>query len=88
MSPVREPFLTCAEVAAWLRLDESTVRDHAARNVLPATRIGGVWRFQASRIQTWIADHDNQARPRVRVVRATAERPEPATGRREAGGRR
>ena len=87
MTPDREPFLTVSELAAWLRLDESTVRDHAARNLLPATRIGGVWRFQASRIQTWIDDQDNQARPRVRVVRA-AGRPEPTTGRREVGGRR
>lgn len=88
MSPDREPFLTVPELAAWLRLDESTVRDHAAKGRLPATRIGGVWRFRASRIQTWIDEQDNQARPRVRVVRATVQRPEPTTGRREAGGRR
>ena len=88
MSPDREPFMTVSEVAAWLRLDESTVRDHAARGVLPATRSGGVWRFRASRIQLWLDEQDNRAVPRVRVVRATAQRPEPTTGRREIGGRR
>ena len=87
MTADREPFLTVPELAAWLRLDASTVRDHAARGVLPATRIGGVWRFRASRIQLWLDEQDTQARPRVRVI-STTSRPEPTTGRREIGGRR
>lgn len=85
VSSEREPYLSCSEIGAWLGLDESTVRDHAAGGILPATRIGGVWRFLESEIRAHLARHHNQ---RPRLVVPERRRPEPTTGRRLETGRR
>lgn len=85
MPAEREPYLSASEVAAWLGLDESTVRDHAAHGVIPATRVGGVWRFLGSRVELWLDQQSNQ-RPRLVAVRP--RKPEPTTGRRQISGRR
>ena len=48
-------LLDVAQVARWLNLGESTVRDLAARQRLPAYRISGQWRFEASEVRDWLA---------------------------------
>lgn len=86
MTAEREPYLDVADIAAWLKLAESTVRDHAAKGVIPATKVHGEWRFLASRVQAWLDTNDNQ-RIRLVVTPPNCRKPEPTTGRRLTGRR-
>jgi excisionase family DNA binding protein len=49
-------ILTAREVAAYLRLTETTVCKLAASGELPGFKIGKSWRFAESEIQGRIAD--------------------------------
>jgi excisionase family DNA binding protein len=46
---------TAQEVAAFLRLNEQTVRRMAARGDLPCVRVGGGLRFVPSDITRWVS---------------------------------
>jgi excisionase family DNA binding protein len=54
-----EPFLTAAEVAELLKLNIETVYTLVSKNDLPATKIGGQWRFDESEIREWFKEHRN-----------------------------
>jgi len=45
---LREEPLTVAQMAVYLKKSEYTVREHAKAGVIPAHKIGGVWRFYLS----------------------------------------
>lgn len=48
-----------AEVARWLGVSESWVRDHASRRrrpFLPAMRLDGLLKFRAGEIETWLEE--------------------------------
>lgn len=60
--------MTVADVAAFLRLSESTVYRLAQEGKLPGRKIGGTWRFLRSALEQWLAGHESSA-----LTDATAE---------------
>ena len=49
--PEMPPIMTLAEVAAYLRMAESTVYRLAKTGKIPGQRIGGQWRFLRTQIE-------------------------------------
>ncbi len=49
-----EPFLTATDVAQLLQLNVETVYHLIARQGLPASKIGKLWRSEESKIRTWV----------------------------------
>jgi excisionase family DNA binding protein len=49
-------IMTTKEMAAYLKLHEITICKYAAEGVIPAIRIGRVWRFDKDEIDKWIAE--------------------------------
>jgi len=47
-------ILTTKEVASYLKLHEITVLKHASKGLIPAIRIGRVWRFDKDIIDEWL----------------------------------
>ncbi|MFO7601109.1 MAG: helix-turn-helix domain-containing protein [Candidatus Desulfacyla sp.] len=47
-------IMTTKEMAAYLKLHEITICKYAAEGVIPAIRIGRVWRFDKEEIDNWI----------------------------------
>lgn len=54
--PRREKLLTAKQVAEWLSVSEKWVYAHIAEGEprIPAKRLGGAVRFQASEIEAWL----------------------------------
>lgn len=50
-----DEMLTPKEAAEYLRLSVYTVKDYARRGVLPAAKVGGVWRFSKKALSDWLA---------------------------------
>ena len=50
-------FLTARQVADLLQLSVETVYDLIARDGLPATKLGGSWRFDESELCAWFRTH-------------------------------
>jgi excisionase family DNA binding protein len=48
-------ILTTKEVADYLKLHEVTICKYAGEGVIPAIKIGGVWRFEKEALDKWIA---------------------------------
>ena len=46
--------LTTKEMAKYLKLYEITIGKYAAECVIPAMRIGRVWRFDKDKVDEWI----------------------------------
>jgi excisionase family DNA binding protein len=51
---------TALEVASRLRISRSTLYRMAEGGVIPASRIGGQWRFDPDRIDAWLHDERDQ----------------------------
>jgi excisionase family DNA binding protein len=49
-----EPFIDAIEAAAILRVHPKTVKRLAAQGLLPGMRIGRLWRFRASELDSWM----------------------------------
>lgn len=47
-------IMTTRELAKYLRLHEITITKHAAKGLIPAIRLGKVWRFDKDTIDKWI----------------------------------
>ena len=47
-------ILTTKEMAKYLKLHEITIGKYAAAGVIPAMRIGRVWRFDKNNVDEWI----------------------------------
>jgi excisionase family DNA binding protein len=47
-------IMTTKELAGYLRLHEITICKYAGEGVIPAVRIGRVWRFDKGEIDKWI----------------------------------
>jgi excisionase family DNA binding protein len=47
-------ILTTKEVAEYLNLHQFTVCRYAAKDLIPAIRIGKVWRFDKEAVDAWI----------------------------------
>jgi PTS system nitrogen regulatory IIA component len=53
---IDDDILTIDEVAKYLRVSERTVYDWAQKGEIPSGKIGTVWRFKKSVIETWVND--------------------------------
>ena len=61
-------LMTLEEVARYLRVTEMTVYRLLARGVLPATKIGHLWRFDRAAIDEWLQGRAVGARATIQVV--------------------
>lgn len=52
-------FWTAEEVAAYLRLPQSTVYKLAQDKVLPGFKVGKHWRFRRESVLAWIKEKEN-----------------------------
>jgi excisionase family DNA binding protein len=55
-TPTVEPLINANEAAKLLGLHPVTVRVMAAGGRLPAVKIGRVWRFRESSLDSWIEE--------------------------------
>ena len=53
-------IMTTKELAKYLKLHEITIGKFAAKGLIPAIRIGRVWRFDKEVIDQWIAEGQNK----------------------------
>jgi len=54
-------IMTTREVAKYLRLHEITITKHAAKGLIPAIRLGKVWRFDKDAIDKWISGGEKRS---------------------------
>ena len=52
-------IMTTKEVSEYLKLHEITICKYAAEGIIPATRIGRIWRFDKDVIDSWISARQN-----------------------------
>jgi len=53
----QEQLMDIKEVANYLRVKESTVYTWAQEGILPAFRLGRLWRFRRAEIDAWLEGH-------------------------------
>jgi len=53
----QEQLMDIKEVANYLRVKESTVYTWAQEGILPAFRLGRLWRFRRAEIDVWLEGH-------------------------------
>lgn len=61
-----EEILTLEDVADYLKVTPRTIYRLAREGKLPAFKLGGVWRFRRSELQSWIdkeLDHRRRSTP-------------------------
>jgi excisionase family DNA binding protein len=61
-----DPYLTARDVADLLKLNVETVYILIAKERLPAVKIGGQWRFDASEIHNWFKTRPSASNARSR----------------------
>lgn len=49
-----EPWLSAEEIAAHLGVTKDTVYSWIADKAMPAHKIGRLWKFQASEVDSWV----------------------------------
>lgn len=49
-------IMTTRELSKYLKLHEITICKYAAQGIIPAIRIGRVWRFDKDAIDKWIGE--------------------------------
>ncbi|MFH1665881.1 MAG: polymer-forming cytoskeletal protein [Candidatus Omnitrophota bacterium] len=52
----RSDWMTMAQLAKYLEVENSKINDWVTGGLLPATREGGEWLFERSRVDQWIAE--------------------------------
>lgn len=52
-----DPVMTILELAAYLRLAESSVYRQVKSGQIPGRKVGGGWRFSCKAIDEWFAGH-------------------------------
>ena len=53
MSVLPDPYLTVAELAAWLSLTEKAVRGLVQRDAIPHRKVGKGLRFDRTEVEAW-----------------------------------
>lgn len=62
-------ILDAREAAAYLKINEQTVRRLARDSEIPAFKVGGSWRFKRSSLDRWAASQESRpARHRMLVI--------------------
>lgn len=69
-------ILTTKEVAQYLKLHEITICKYAAQGLIPAIRIGRVWRFDKETIDKWIQKGQQEQPAKEQPTPAEAAEPE------------
>ena len=49
-------IMTTKEISEYLRVHQITICKYAAQGVIPAIRVGKVWRFEKGAIDRWISE--------------------------------
>jgi len=62
VSTPKGEILTIKEVADYLKVTERTIYRLAGAKKIPAFKVGGVWRFSRSDIDTWIEQQSTEER--------------------------
>jgi len=62
---VFEPLLSSAQAAALLQVHPKTLQKMAREGKVPGWRIGDLWRFRASELDTWLRLEVNSDPPLV-----------------------
>ena len=52
-------IMTTKEISEYLRVHKITICKYAAQGVIPAMRVGRVWRFEKGAIDRWISEGGN-----------------------------
>jgi excisionase family DNA binding protein len=60
-----EPLLDSQRAAALLGIHPKTLQKLARAGIVPSHRIGDLWRFRASELDTWLRDGINSKPPLV-----------------------
>ena len=53
-------IMTTKEISRYLKLHEITISKYAAAGIIPASRIGRIWRFDKDVIDDWIKKGQNE----------------------------
>lgn len=51
--------LTIAEASRYLRVNKATIYKLARRGLMPAFKVGKVWRFKRDKIEAWVETNGN-----------------------------
>jgi excisionase family DNA binding protein len=60
-----EPLLDSQEAATLIGIHPKTIQKMARAGTIPALRIGDLWRFRASTLDTWLGSKVNSTAPLV-----------------------
>ena len=66
-------IMTTKEISRYLKLHEITINKYAAAGVIPAIRIGGVWRFDKDVIDDWISTGQNEPETHERAQKKSTK---------------
>ena len=61
-------LMTVKEVAQYLKLNYMTIYKLAQKGKIPASKVGGNWRFKKDILDEWLADQSRKADRTVLVV--------------------
>ena len=59
VSGLSENWLSIKEIAAHLGVSRDTILNWIAKENLPAHKIGKLWKFQISEVDSWIRNSNN-----------------------------
>ncbi|MFH0964478.1 MAG: response regulator [Planctomycetota bacterium] len=65
--PYVDDILDARQAAKYLKINEQTIRRLAREKELPSFKVGGVWRFKRSSVDSW-AESQIAARERKRIL--------------------
>jgi len=51
-------LMTLKETARYLRIKNATLYRLAQKGKIPVSKVGGLWRFRKSKIDTWLDEND------------------------------
>ena len=57
-------YLTAKQVAELFQLNVDSVYDLVGTGQMPATKLGGRWRFDASELREWFREHRSRSHGR------------------------
>ncbi len=60
--------MTLKEVAAYLRVTEKTIHRLLEKGVIPAIRVGRLWRFDSEALDRWLQEKSKFTKARILVV--------------------
>ena len=59
-------IMTPQEISEYLRVHQITICKYASQGVIPAIRVGRVWRFDKGAIDKWISEGQIKSVPKKR----------------------